>query len=225
MAYYISELYDFLGQLSVNNERNWFKSHKDVYDRLRELWLEDLGRLIGDMSEWEPSLRHLDPRRAAYRIYRDTRFSADKTPYKTYFSASMAPGAEQGAHHVGYYLQIGINDDGLTGLYAGIWCPEAPVLNKLRHAIVDNIEEWEAIMNEPTLRNSFQVVTTGSLKTAPKGWPKDHPQIEWLRMRDFGLEAPVGSQFFLDNDWPQKTSQLFRLTKPMIDFLDYSINE
>lgn len=228
MAYYINTLYNFLSQLAENNDREWFKARKPLYEELRAQWLSDLERMISVMSEWEPSLAHLDPRRCAYRIYRDTRFSPDKRPFKTYFSASVNPDSSPGAHHVGYYLQAGpsFDDDyGTSGLYAGIWCPETPVLNKLRHAIVDNIEEWDGIVKDRSVTDNFDIVSSGQLKTAPKGWPKDHPQIQWLRMRDFGLNSHVGSEFFLDPEWPVKAAGLFRIAKPFVDFLSYSVNE
>lgn len=89
MKYYINDLYAFLRELAANNDRDWFRANKNRYDDLRALWLADIGRMIDTMSVWEPALTSLTAKRAAYRIYRDTRFSPDKTPYKTFFSAAM----------------------------------------------------------------------------------------------------------------------------------------
>lgn len=219
MSYYVNQLYDFLSRLEANNNREWFRSHKSEYDELRVLWLEDIRRLIAAMSEWDPSLSHLDPKRAAYRIYRDTRFSQDKTPYKTHFSVNLS------TRPAGYYLQMSPNVKKYQGLYAGIWCPERDLLKKLRHAIVDNIEEWEEILSEPGLKKYFNVVASSSLKTAPKGWPKDHPDVKWLRLNDYGLEDTVSPKFFLDPEWPFKAADRLRLTKPFVDFLNYSAEE
>ena len=83
--YYMEELYSFLDELAANNNRNWLVANRSRYDDLRGQWLDDLGRLIGLIKEWEPACGPDDPRRAAYRFARDTRFSPDKTPYKTYF--------------------------------------------------------------------------------------------------------------------------------------------
>ena len=85
MSYYISRLYDFLRELQANNNREWFAAHKEEYDSLRSLWLDDVDRLIGLMSQWEPQLRALKAKDCVYRIYRDTRFSTDKPPDKVYF--------------------------------------------------------------------------------------------------------------------------------------------
>lgn len=222
--YYVSRLFDYLGRLCTNNSREWFKSNREEYDRLRRLWLDDLGRLIAAMSEWEPGLRNLEPRRAAYRIYRDTRFSPDKTPYKTYFSASMTPPPDISSR-AGYYLQMGPSNDGSVGLFAGIWCPESAVLRKLRTAIVDNIEEWESIVSDPQVMSRFTIFSSSQLKTVPRGYDKNHPQARWLRMKDYGLNAALSPDFFLDPDWPLKASEILRHSKPFVDFLNYSIDE
>ena len=87
--YYMTRVFDFLEQLSRNNDREWFKAHKPEFDELRALWLNDLDRLISLVAQWMPSVAMQSARQAAYRIYRDTRFSPDKTPYKTYFSAEI----------------------------------------------------------------------------------------------------------------------------------------
>ena len=82
---YIPQLYDFLRRLDANNNRDWFKANKAEYDELRNLWLVDIDRMLAAMSEWWPQLRGLTAKDCVYRIYRDTRFSLDKKPLKTYF--------------------------------------------------------------------------------------------------------------------------------------------
>ncbi len=224
MDYYIPQLFDFLRRLSANNNREWFAANKDEFDRLRALWLDDLQHLIDCMGMWEPRLKGRTAKECAYRIYRDTRFSLDKTPYKVYFSASMNPYGKN-AHRPGYYLQMDIRS-GETGLYGGIWQPEAQVLRKLRNAIVDNIEEWEEITDTKAINRYFPGwISSETLKSAPKGWPKDHPQIELLRLKDYGKFCSLDENFFNDPLWYEKASDRFRLLKPFIDFLNYSIDE
>lgn len=218
-------LFDFFEQLAANNNREWFHANKAEYDELRELWLADLDRMIAAMQQWQPELAGITARQSAYRIYRDTRFSTDKTPYKTFFSAAVSPFGRS-SEYAGCYIQIGIGGFAESNcLYGGIWCPASPVLRKLRHAIVDNIEEWEEITSNPDLKKHFTICSSSSLKTIPKGWPKDHPQAHWLRMNDYGLEANLGREFFMTPDWPEKAAKLFSYVKPFNDFLNYSINE
>ena len=219
--YYMSSLFDFLGRLRVNNNREWFNAHKNEYLELRQMWLADLQRLINAMAEWQPEMRSMTADRLAYRIYRDTRFSLDKTPYKDYFSALMSPYGRN-HHRAAYYLHMGGED---TGLHAGLWCPETDVLKKMRHAIVDNIEEFEEIISDPRFCRDWPNWWGTPLKTAPKGWPKDHPQIELLRLREYGRSHLVGEDFFLDPEWPENAADLFREAKPLVDFLNYSMDE
>lgn len=221
--YYMTRVFDFLERLSHNNDREWFKAHKTEFDDLRALWLDDIQRLISLVAQWMPEVAMQTARQAAYRIYRDTRFSPDKTPYKTYFSAAISPRGRE-KDYAGFYIHQDI-DNSESGLYGGIWCPPSPVLKKLRRAIVDNIEEWDGIMNSPGIKKHYQVLTINSLKTVPRDYPKDHPQAHWLRMRDYGLFAHTGREFFEDPAWPEKTAELLRPLAPFVEFLNYSIDE
>ncbi|MCC8174823.1 MAG: DUF2461 domain-containing protein [Bacteroidales bacterium] len=227
MSNYIPRLYRFLGELSMNNNRPWFQQHKAEFDELRALWLADLDRLIAAIAEWDPETGRYSGRESAYRIYRDTRFSLDKTPYKTYFSAAFSPGGRK-SDLPGYYLHMGprLSQEGYpSGVYGGLWCPEGSVLKKLRRAIVDNIEEWEEILAEPELRRLYPGWVGETLKTAPAGWPKEHPQIEYLRLKEYGKFHQLDEEFFTDPAWPERTAELLRPLKPLIDFLAYSMTE
>ena len=229
MSSYVARLYDFFRQLEINNNREWFKANRAEYDELRELWLADIDRLIRHMTGWYPEMAGLTASRCAYRIYRDTRFSLDKTPYKLYFSAGFGPNGKSG-HGAGYYLQMGPGRFAgavESGLYGGIWCPESSVLKKLRKPIVDNIEEFEEIVNTPEIKRWFPgwCSTGNALKTVPKGYDKNHPQAALLRLKEYGKFHPADEDFFLDPSWPEKCSELFSYLKPLVDFIDYSVNE
>lgn len=220
-AEYIPDLYRFLDELSRNNNREWFQANKERYDVLRELWLADLDRMIAAMGEWEPALRHVTARDCAYRIYRDTRFSLDKTPYKTYFSALISPTGRK-CDRACFYLHMGQDE---SGLYGGIWHPTSPQLRKLRQAIVDNIEEFEEIVSDPEMLRYFPGWWGERLKTIPKGWDRDHPQAELLRLKEYGRLCDVNRRFFATGSWPEKAADRLRLLKPLNDFLNYSLDE
>lgn len=233
---YIPRLYEFLTELSRNQDRQWFKEHKETYDSLRMSWIEDIDRLIGYCSQWWPELKGQTGAGSVYRIYRDTRFSRDKTPYKTYFSASLSPHGRSSAaaHLVGCYIQVGPGRDTpptdgyegeTSGLYGGIWCPESAVLKKLRKAIVDNIEEFEEIINNPRLTSLFPDWYGPRLKTIPKGYDRNHPQAELLRLKEYGRFKPEGIEFFSDPCWTEKAASYFEILYPLLRFLDYSVEE
>lgn len=222
--YYVRQLYDFFDALAANNNREWFEARRQEYLRLRELWLADIDRMISLMAEWDPALASQAARSSAYRIYRDIRFSTDKTPYKTHFSAGISPWGKSTCR-AGFYIETGIARTYDQGLYGGIWQLDSPTLRKLRHAIVDNIEEWESIVNAPDMLRVFPGWCSSTLKTIPKGWERDHPQAFYLRMTNYGKFLPCTREYFLDPSWPERSAESFRILKPFLDFLNYSIDE
>ncbi len=222
--YYIKRLYRFFDDLKANNDREWFTANKPLYEELRALWLADIDRMLSLMSSWEPSLASLTAKSCAYRIYRDTRFSRDKTPYKTFFSASASSRGRL-SDRAGYYIELGRADSYDQGLYGGVWCLESATLKKLRHAIVDNIEEWEEIVSAPEVQALYPGWCSTTLKTIPKGWERNHPQAEYLRMTNYGKVHHCSDDFFLDPAWPERAADMFHALKPLIDFINYSIDE
>lgn len=225
--YYMKRLYDFLRRLNQNNNREWFKANKAEYEELRQLWLFDIDRLIAIMTEWWPELAGLAAKQCVYRIYRDTRFSQDKTPLKTYFSAGFSA-TGRSAHGAGLYLQVGpgnLDNNIESGLFGGVWCPDSSTLKKLRKAIVDNIEEFEEIIHAPEIEKFYPGWCGETLKTVPKGYDRNHPQAGLLRLKDYGKFHPTPEKFYAGPSWVERTSELFSYLKPLIDFLDYSIKE
>ncbi len=222
--YYVKELYTFFDELAAHNDRQWFADNRPRYEHLRALWLEDIDRMLAHITVWQPDMAGQTAKSCAYRIYRDTRFSNDKTPYKTHFSASFSPWGRK-TDHAGYYLEIGRARTYDQGLYGGLWCVESAMLKKLRHAIVDYIEEWEEIINAPDMLRHFPGWCSSTLKTIPKGWDRNHPQAEYLRMTNYGKFLPCTDSFYLDPSWPEKAAEMFHVLKPFVDFLNYSIDE
>lgn len=219
---YMPRLYDFLSRLTANNNRQWFDEHKPLYLELRQLWEDDLNRLIGYMAAWDPRLAHLTAKTTAYRIYRDIRFSADKTPFKTYFSAAFSQYGKS-THRACYYLHM--DGAGESGLYGGMWAPDSAMLRKVRKAIVDNIDEFESIINNPDLQAAFPQWYGQTLKTVPKGYDRNHPQAEYLRMKDYGRFGPMPPETFFDPAWPEIVAERFHAITPFVEFLNYSLDE
>lgn len=219
----MKNLYKFLDDISVNNNRQWLSAHDVEYRQLREQWFEDLDKLIACMSTWQPDFATQTGRSASYRFARDTRFSPDKSPYKTYFSALISPFGRKTMYGA-YYVQVDSRPED-NGLYGGIYCLEPPMLAKLRRAIVDNYEEFEEIINAPEMRRLYPDWFGERLKTAPKGWPKDHPQIDLLRLKGYGKFLHCDRKYFESDRWYERASEDLRVLKPMIDFLNYSLDE
>lgn len=215
------KLFEFLRLLAENNNRPWFQAHKTEFDELREQWYSDIDRLIAACGEWEPAYRWLNGKDCSFRIYRDTRFSQDKTPYKTYFSAGLTPRGKS-SDMAGFYIAAGIGD---CGIYGGIWAPGSEMLKKMRRAIVDNIEEFEQIINEHWLKSFYPEWWGETLKTVPKGWPKDHPQAHLLRLLHYGREMALSPEFFENPEWPERAARMMKPLKPLIDFINYTLFE
>ncbi|MDE6271318.1 MAG: DUF2461 domain-containing protein [Muribaculaceae bacterium] len=215
---------DFLRRLADNNNRVWFAEHRSEYDDVRAQWLAEVDRYIARLAEHDPRVAHQQAKSQVYRIYRDTRFSPDKTPYKTYFSAAFQVEGRRD-ERAGYYLQMD-NRPEEGGIYGGLWCPDAQELRKLRHAIVDNIDELRDILDEPELRRLYGERWCGpALKTAPAGWPKDHPCIELLRLKSYGKFHSLPPEFFSRPDWPEEAADRTAPLRPLIDFINYSLDE
>lgn len=217
----MKQIFEFLSRLAQNNDRQWFAAHKPEFDILRAMWLEQLQQIIGRMAIDEPSLRNVRAADCAYRIYRDTRFSHDKTPYKTYFSAAVSPVGRR-CEKASWYFHF---QPGASAVYGGIWAPEPAVLRKLRKAIVDNIEEFRSIIDAPGMVKYFPGWWGPTLKTAPKGYDRNHPDIDLLRLTSFGKECEFADSFFDTSDWIKVMAERAMLLKPLIDFLNYSIDE
>ena len=220
----MKDLFDFFDRLAVNNNRPWVMEHKAEYDDLRARWIQGVEGVIAALSDEWPEVRWLDPARATYRIYRDVRFSGDKTPYKTHLSSSIAPPAILKSH-IGLYLEAGHVKDN-TGIYGGMWCPDAAALRKIRKAIVDNSEEWLEIVNSPEMLRIYGKKWYGdALKTAPKGYDRDHELIEYLRLKDIGKFTCLNRGLFNDPSWPDRIADLSRPLIPLVKFLAYTVYE
>lgn len=215
------QLFDFLTRLAENNDRPWFAANRAEFDALRAQWIDSVQRIVNALAVDDPSLRGVRASDCVYRIYRDTRFSHDKSPFKTYFSALISP---IGRHcdRACYYVHVGVEE---CAVYGGVWSPEAPVLKKLRRAIVDNIEEFREITETPEIKALYPGWYGRKLKTAPKGYDRDHPDIDLLRLTEYGKCHELDRAFFDAPDWPEKVASMLRILKPMNDFLNYSIDE
>ena len=218
-------LFDFFERLGANNNRPWFMEHKAEYDSIRREWIDGMARIIARVSEWWPEVGHLDPPRSTYRIYRDVRFSNDKTPYKTHISSSIYNPALKGLH-TGVYIEAGAGKQPGTGVWGGVWCPDSALLKKLRRAIADNAEEFSEIANDPELIRVYGAGWDGDrLKTAPKGYDSNHPMIEYLRLKDFGKFHQFDRELFKSPDWPEQIAEIVKPVLPLVKFIDYSALE
>ena len=171
----------FLSQLKRHNNREWFKRNKERYEEFVKLPMQSLiASLKTPMSSLAPEIE-VNPAKNMFRIYRDTRFSKNKLPYKTHVAAVFHPKGHWEAS-AGFYVHIEPD-----GVYAGggIYMPDGQQLKKIRRAIADNPEKFLKIVEDKKFRKRFGKLEGEKLQRAPLGFPADHPMIEWLKYKQY----------------------------------------
>jgi uncharacterized protein (TIGR02453 family) len=215
-------LFDFLRKLSRNNKREWFQANKQTYERdVRDPLL----RFIADFA---PHLKRISPRFVAdprpvggsmFRIYRDTRFSRDKRPYKTVASAQFRHENGKDVHAPGFYLHL---EPGNVFAGVGLWHPDGPTLRAVRDAIVDAPDKWKRAKTAKAFRARFDLAGE-SLKRPPRGYDPDHPLVEDLRRRDFVAFASFNDNEVFRADFLRRYADTARKAKLFMAFLTKSV--
>lgn len=217
----ISVIYQFLKKLSTNNNREWFQLHKEEYLRAQSEFEKLLTAIIARISLFDKSINGIQVKDCTYRIYRDTRFSMDKTPYKTYFGGYINAHGKKSAH-CGYYVHLEIGNSMLAG---GSWCLESKVLKAVRQSIYDNIDEYRSIVEDQVFKQYFPIIGETHLKTAPKGFPKDFEYIDYLKCKDFTCTYRIPDSFYSAPDFMNKIEDVFKQLKRFVDFTNFTIDE
>lgn len=221
----MKEIIHFLRELQAHNNREWFNAHKEVYLRVQKQFNTLVEELIREIALFDPSVASLSVSDCTYRIYRDTRFSEDKTPYKTHLGAFIAPGGKKSGYS-GYYFQIGTGGESKgypNGhmLATGDYCFPPEVLRILREDIVNGDGDFDRVVRQAA--PAFRLDRDGALKRNPKGFPTDAPYPEYLRLKAYCLWAEVDDAFMLDGNLPQRTAAMFRKTQPFLEYLNRGI--
>lgn len=212
--------YQFLRQLAAHNDREWFAANRPMYLEAKDEVERLTTRIITSLTQIDPRAARLQPSDCLYRIYRDTRFSPDKTPYKTHIGVFINPPKGKKSLTAGYYLHFEPDNSFISG---GTVCLPSPIIKRIRQDVYDNIEEYIGIVESPEFRKFFTSVGENPLKTAPKGFPKDWPHIAYLRPRDFCVTHHVADTFMMRKDLPEKALPIFRQIQRFNDFINYSI--
>ena len=223
-ALFTPDFFRFLGELRLHNERPWFEANKQRYE---ESVKEPTLRLIEAL---QPLLRKVsqkivvDPRPVGgsmMRIYRDIRFSKDKTPYKPYVAAMFHHQKGKEGSAPGYYLHL---EPGESALGCGVWRPEGPALKGIRDAIVSEPARWKKVTSGLT-KGSGCTMIGESLKRPPPGYPPDHELIEDLKRKDFGVSVRFADRDVLSPEFPEALAQSAREMAPFMSFLAEAMGE
>jgi uncharacterized protein (TIGR02453 family) len=221
-TYIAPKLFAFFRELRENNNREWFQANKDRYEeQVREPLLQfiaDFGLRLAEISPHYVA----DTRRSGgslFRIYRDVRFSKDKTPYKTGAGIQFRHESGKDVHAPGFYLHLE-PDSVFTG--GGIWKPDTQTLTKVRDAIVEDPSGWQAAISDEAFSSIYKLEGE-SLKRAPKGYDPDHPLIEDLKRKDFVAGQPLTEADACALDFIDRFAESCRAAAPFIEFLTRAV--
>jgi uncharacterized protein (TIGR02453 family) len=208
----------FLKDLKKNNNKTWFEKNKDNFLAAKEDMERFAGLLIEALGRKDPAIATLQPKDCVFRIYRDVRFSKDKTPYKPNMGVFFNRGGKK-APTAGYYFHCVPGQNRLGG---GLWMPMAPELNKVRQEIDYNFAEWTAIVNHRTFKALFPkgLIDGESLSRPPKGYDESNPAIEYLKKRSFVVITTLKDAELQSKTLVKTVLKIFGGMKPFIDFLN-----
>ena len=212
----------FLRALKRNNNREWFNAHRDDYEaHVRQPMTAIVERLAHDFRGFAPELV-ASPKVSIYRIYRDTRFSENKTPYKTHVAASFPSRGLPKHEGAGLYFHVSADDVWVGG---GMYAPETPQIHAVREHIAANHRKLRAIVESPAFKRSVGTVSGEKLQRVPRGFRVDHPAAEYLKHRQFlaGKEFPAA--FATSPGFYEGVLKVFRQVAPLAAFLNQPLLE
>lgn len=211
----------FLTKLKENNEREWFHANKAEYDKVKLEFKNLVQEMITKIIPFDDGLVGLETKQSIFRINRDVRFSKDKRPYKENLGASFTKGGKK-SKYVGYYLHI--SPDGNSFFAGGSYMPPSNHLSAIRQEIDYNASEMKSIIAKPKFRKLFGELEGDSLKTSPKGYSKDHAEIELLRKKSFIMMHKLTDEEVQNPNFIVNALEAFKEMKPLNDFLNRAID-
>ena len=207
------ESVDFLKKLSKNNTREWFNEHKEQYTTAHENLIDFAGALLTEMNRHD-QIETASGKQSLHRIYKDVRFSKDKTPYNDHWSGSFRRATKK--LRGGYYFHI---QPGHSFLAGGFWGPETHDLQRIRQDIDANHKEWQKLLADKKLTATFGKMIGSQLSTAPRGYAKDHPGIELLRYKQLLLKHTFTDADICDPGFVKNVSDSFKKMRPFLNFM------
>ncbi len=207
----------FLRALKRHNNREWFNARRGEYEaHVRGPMIALVERLAPELARFAPELV-ASPKVSLYRIYRDTRFSPDKTPYKTH-AAAIFPCRGLPKHEgAGLYLEVAPAHVLIAG---GIYMPQPPELHAIREHLAANFKRFRSIVESPIFRRAFDEIEGDRLRRPPRGFPADHPAAEYLRMKQFLVGREYPPAFATSPRFYRELVTRFRQMAPLIRFLN-----
>ncbi len=213
------EVFDFLRVLKLNNNRPWFEKNREKYDTARGIYLAFVTKLVGEIRKIE-TIPEKEPSKMVQRIYRDIRFSKDKTPYKSHFSSIIERGPE--SLNVPLYLHI---QPGRSIVAGGVWEPSTETLKKIRQEIDYNSLSFNKILKQKNFVQYFGEIAGAKLVRPPKGYEADNPNIELLKFKQLYVERSFPDELVLSKDLIPEILKSYKAALPVFRFFDTAMGD
>ena len=206
--------------LARNNDREWFQPRKAVFEaELKEPMLAIVRRVTEAMVEFAPN--HVRPaEKSLFRIYRDTRFSNDKRPYKTHVAAWWSHQGLEKTSGAGYYFHVSAKE---VVVAAGAYMPEKDQLAAIRHWLLEHHEEFRKVLRSAAIKKAFDEFEGNALTRPPKGFPAEHPGMDLIKQKQWGLSTTLPAEAALKKDFAATITRYFKLATPMVEALNTPI--
>jgi uncharacterized protein (TIGR02453 family) len=204
---------EFLKLIKKNNDRDWFNKNKDRYIKEHETIIAFADALLAEMNKHD-NIETPSGKKSLHRIYRDTRFSKEKTPYKTNWSGSFSRATKK--LRGGYYFHI---EPGNSFAAGGFWGPEPADLKRIREEIANDSKPLKKVLNSKSFKETFGTLEGEQLKSAPQGFTADHPDIDLLRFKQFIVVKKFSDKEVLSEQFVKQLNDTFRKMRPFFDVM------
>lgn len=212
----------FLIQLKRNNNKPWFDAHREKYLAAKSDFENLIQQVIKEYGKKDFDISTLQAKDCIFRIYRDIRFSKNKTPYKTYLSAEIHKGGKR-IYHPGFYISIEPGENSYCG--GGLWHPEGEYLRKVRQEIDYNLDGFRSIIEDRKFKNVFgRLDQSDTLVRPPKEYEESNPAIAYLKLKSFIADAPLSDQELVSKRLVKKITTILTTMKPLTDFLSSALD-
>lgn len=220
----MQEILDFLSEVRNNNNRTWFQENKTRFEKIKTRFEFLASSILEKTKVFDDSVRHLELKDCTYRFYRDTRFSKDKTPYKTHFGIYICPGGKK-SWESGYYFHIEpVWEDGTggSGVFCGSFMPDKNMLQLIREDILNDGENYRKVLKK-LQDNNFILDRSNALKRLPKGFPSsDYDDL--IQLKSMCVVKNIDTKYLLDKNLADKVVKDFQLNYPLVTMLNTAIS-